>query len=343
MMFDILQGLSPIRVKESTGLCTDEPDTAIKKVLSLSAKRQKPVVILSGGTADTFDGFLEELGKRMHEAGFTDEQYAQKTDLLVILSGYESADDYIRELERSGKERRRILCISGFHRMDYDRQKTAELLGGLNCCFQNNGPVPVLVLNIPSEVYQRTVRFCPDLCAAAIRLKKDAVLSGSTGHTESTGIPEGIRNTGSIRHREPVKPWYVRSPRLLEAERDGMVRFSRMYGLKCEAMTLPGSGRLCWKLRMLHHTRRWEFTLDLLVLSPENFSDGKAEVGIVIENSDRRFTEAVARNRRCLRVYRDDPEFRDIFLIQGILKDGNPSAAAASLEGLRELLNTIRM
>ena len=140
-----------------------------------------------------------------------------------------------------------------------------------------------------------------------------------------------------------ARTWYTQNLELLKTEKDGMAMLLKHSNSKFEISTLPCSRRLYWKFSLLLEAGVQEFNLDLRIVYSEKFSERNPAVGIVIKNANKKLERAISRSRRCEKSIYNDIEFPVVFMIEGIYKENNRSAAAAAVEGLIALLGSLRL
>ena len=317
--------------RKREGFCSDDLNEVLTAALKHSKRNQAVLIILCGDIIDNYYRPLNDLAAQMYNSGIVDNMSMEKRELLSILSSDEPVERVAQELIGRRGGSRQLHFVSSFHQMDYNKGNAELLLRELQSAVTDNEIVTPLALDIPLVAYRSVKESFPNLFAYSVCYRK------------KIQEPEEIKNTKESRDTAKDRPWYTRDLELLKTEKDGMTMLLKHSNSKFEISTLPRSKRLYWKFLLLHEAKEIEFKLDLRIVYSEKFSERNPAVGVVIKNCSRKLECAISRSRRCEQTIHNDVEFPTVFMIEGIYKRNNRSAAAAALEGLIALLDSLRL
>lgn len=357
-MFGIFDRRSDRTEGKREGFCSDSLNEVLTVALNYSKKNQAVLIILCGDIIDNYDRSLNDLVVQMYNSGIVDDMRIEKRKLLSILSNDETIECVAQELIGRSGESRKIHFVTSFHQMDYHKENAELLLRKLQWAVVKNEIVTPLVLNIPFVVYRSVKESFPDLFEYSIcfrkriqeqkeikNLKDNQNVAKEDYNTYERAETERLKMIGEETAEKTVKArtWYTQNLELLKTEKDGMAMLLKHSNSKFEISTLPCSRRLYWKFSLLLEAGVQEFNLDLRIVYSEKFSERNPAVGIVIKNANKKLERAISRSRRCEKSIYNDIEFPVVFMIEGIYKENNRSAAAAAVEGLIALLGSLRL
>lgn len=328
--------------RKREGFCSDNLNEVLGAALKYSKRNQAVLILLCGDIIDNYDRLLNDLAVQMYNSGIVDDTNIEKRKLLSILSSDEPVERVAQELIGRSGGSRKLHFVSSFHQMDYNKGNAGLLIRELQSAVMKNEIETPLVLEIPLVVYRSVKESFPDLFVQSVCYRKRIPEPKKISHTKESQNAAKEDHDANAKTKEK-RPWYTQDLELLKKEKDGMVMLLKHSNSKFEIAAMPLSKRLYWKFLLLHEAREVEFKLDLRVVYSDKFSEQNPAVGVVIINGNKKLERAISRSRRCEQTIHDDAEFPTIFMVEGIYKENNRSAAAAAVEGLVVLLDSLRL